>query len=86
MYLYVYSDGFAQSIARQRLVKHPRRNKYATIGSPVLSNVAVTRNKRCFVCSSCRVCITIMCAFFYIYKYVCWPRYTYVNMHVCMYV
>jgi hypothetical protein len=36
-------DKFAQNIARQQLGKHSSSYKYATIGCPVLGNVAVTR-------------------------------------------
>jgi hypothetical protein len=64
LYPKLYCDGFAQSIARQRLGKHFRGNEYAPIGCPVLGNVAVTRldnnsgNRRCFICGPCRVYIT----------------------------
>jgi hypothetical protein len=60
-------NGFAESIARQGLGKHAQGNAYAIIGCPVLGNVAVTSldnnsdNRKCFLCSPCRVYITRVC-------------------------
>jgi hypothetical protein len=58
-------DGFAQSIARQRLGKQSRGNEYATVRCPVLGNVTVTRvynsssnRRRCFLCGPCRRFVT----------------------------
>jgi hypothetical protein len=57
--------GFAQSNAPQWLGKHSRNNKYATIGCPVLGNIAVTclynnsgNRRRRFLCGPCQSFIT----------------------------